>query len=99
MHDYMRFVCYDEGKAQMKGKSDYLEERNIRISMTLYVLLVDLWYVVMYHSLIKIAVFELKCSLKDMKNIASPPEIGKDYHIRRKCGPSLSSFFLFISSK
>lgn len=42
MHDYMRFVCYDEGKAQMKEKSDYLEERNIQISMTSCVFLVDL---------------------------------------------------------
>ena len=42
MHDYVRFVCYDVGKAQMKEKSDYLKERNIRISMTSYVLLVDL---------------------------------------------------------
>lgn len=42
MHDYMRFVCFDEEKAQMKEKSDYLEERNIQILMTSFVLLVDL---------------------------------------------------------
>lgn len=47
----------------------------------------------MYHSLIKIADFELKYSLKDMKNITSPPEMGKDYHIKKK----MWSFFIALN--
>lgn len=54
----------------------------------------------MYHSLIKIAVFELKCSLKDMKNIASPPEIGKDYLLEENVVLLyLPFFYLFPQNK